>query len=318
MRDCTAVARLRAAGAVIIGKTVTTEFAYFHPGPTRNPHDLERTPGGSSSGSAAAVAAGMVPLAIGSQTNGSMIRPASYCGVYGVKPTHGTDLAPRRADAVAGARSCRRVRALARRYRADPRRARRLRRRRSRYASGCGAGLSRNAGRASRRCRRDSPSCARRSGTRPMPRRARPSRLWSSGSAIGREPIDLPEAYAAAWDDQRAIMAADMAHNLDAVVERGGECIEPAVARSSRRRAASVSAVRYLAARDDARRYAAGIAEIFNAVRRDYHAGGDRRRAEGRGYRQPGVLHVMDADRAAGAVAAAADRRGRHAAWRAT
>ncbi len=90
VRDCTAVARLRAAGAVIIGKTVTTECAYFHPGPTRNPHDLECTPGGSSSGSAAAVAAGMIPLAIGSQTNGSMIRPASFCGVYGVKPTHGT------------------------------------------------------------------------------------------------------------------------------------------------------------------------------------------------------------------------------------
>ena len=90
MRDCTAVARLREAGAVIIGKTVTTEFAYFHPGATRNPHDLERTPGGSSSGSAAAVAAGMVPLAIGSQTNGSVIRPSAFCGVYGCKPTHGT------------------------------------------------------------------------------------------------------------------------------------------------------------------------------------------------------------------------------------
>ncbi len=89
MRDCMVVARLRAAGAVIIGKTVTTEFAYFSPGPTRNPHDLERTPGGSSSGSAAAVAAGMVPLAVGSQTNGSVIRPAAFCGVYGVKPTHG-------------------------------------------------------------------------------------------------------------------------------------------------------------------------------------------------------------------------------------
>ena len=89
-RDSAAVARLRAAGAVIIGKSVTTEFAYFHPGATRNPHDLTRTPGGSSSGSAAAVAAGMVPLAIGSQTNGSMIRPAAFCGVHGCKPTHGT------------------------------------------------------------------------------------------------------------------------------------------------------------------------------------------------------------------------------------
>src|SRR5215831_17001991 len=70
-------ARLRAAGAVIIGKTVTTEFAYFHPNATRNPHDPERTPGGSSSGSAAAVAARMVPLALGTQTNGSIIRPGT-------------------------------------------------------------------------------------------------------------------------------------------------------------------------------------------------------------------------------------------------
>jgi Asp-tRNA(Asn)/Glu-tRNA(Gln) amidotransferase A subunit family amidase len=88
-RDATVVARLRAAGAVIMGKTVTTEFAYRSPGKTRNPHDPEHTPGGSSSGSAAAVAAGMVPLALGSQTGGSTIRPASFCGIYGLKPTHG-------------------------------------------------------------------------------------------------------------------------------------------------------------------------------------------------------------------------------------
>ena len=87
--DATAVALLREAGAVILGKTVTTELAVYAPGKTRNPHDLERTPGGSSSGSAAAVAAGMVPLAIGTQTNGSVIRPASYCGVYGYKPSYG-------------------------------------------------------------------------------------------------------------------------------------------------------------------------------------------------------------------------------------
>jgi Asp-tRNA(Asn)/Glu-tRNA(Gln) amidotransferase A subunit family amidase len=87
--DAAAVARLRAAGAVIIGKTVTTEYAYFHPGKTRNPRDTTRTPGGSSSGSAAAVAAYMVPGAIGSQTNGSVIRPASFCGIVGFKPTHG-------------------------------------------------------------------------------------------------------------------------------------------------------------------------------------------------------------------------------------
>ena len=88
-RDATVVSSLRAAGAVILGKTVTTEFAYFFPGKTRNPHNPEHTPGGSSSGSAAAVGADMVPLAIGSQTNGSTIRPAAYCGVVGFKPTHG-------------------------------------------------------------------------------------------------------------------------------------------------------------------------------------------------------------------------------------
>ena len=95
--DATAVARLRAAGAVIMGKTVTTEYAYYHPGKTRNPHDPERTPGGSSSGSAAAVAASMVPGAIGSQTNGSVIRPAAFCGVVGFKPTPWPHSAHRRA-----------------------------------------------------------------------------------------------------------------------------------------------------------------------------------------------------------------------------
>jgi Asp-tRNA(Asn)/Glu-tRNA(Gln) amidotransferase A subunit family amidase len=88
-RDATVVAMLRAAGALILGKTVTTEFAYFAPGKTRNPCNPEHTPGGSSSGSAAAVSANMVPLAIGSQTNGSTIRPAAFCGVIGFKPTHG-------------------------------------------------------------------------------------------------------------------------------------------------------------------------------------------------------------------------------------
>lgn len=87
--DATVVRRLRDAGAVIFGKTVTTEFATFTPGPTRNPHNPEHTPGGSSSGSAAAVAAGVVPLALGTQTNGSVLRPASYCGVYGYKPSRG-------------------------------------------------------------------------------------------------------------------------------------------------------------------------------------------------------------------------------------
>jgi Asp-tRNA(Asn)/Glu-tRNA(Gln) amidotransferase A subunit family amidase len=89
--DADCVALVRAAGGVILGKTVTTEFAYRHPfGITRNPHDPNHTPGGSSSGSAAAVADFMVPLAFGTQTGGSIIRPASYCGVYGYKPTFAT------------------------------------------------------------------------------------------------------------------------------------------------------------------------------------------------------------------------------------
>ena len=88
-RDATIVKRLRAAGAIVIGKTVTSQYALFVPGPTRNPRDLTRTPGGSSSGSAAAVAAGFVPVALGTQTNGSVIRPASYCGIVGFKPSLG-------------------------------------------------------------------------------------------------------------------------------------------------------------------------------------------------------------------------------------
>ena len=86
-RDATLVSLLKEAGAIILGKTVSTEMAVYAPGKTRNPHNPEHTPGGSSSGSAAAVSAAMVPFAVGTQTNGSVIRPASYCGVYGFKPS---------------------------------------------------------------------------------------------------------------------------------------------------------------------------------------------------------------------------------------
>ena len=86
--DAAIIREMRSRGAVLLGKTVTTAFAYRTPGPTRNPRNLDHTPGGSSSGSAAAVAAGMVPFTIGEQTRGSMIRPASFCGITGFKPTH--------------------------------------------------------------------------------------------------------------------------------------------------------------------------------------------------------------------------------------
>jgi Asp-tRNA(Asn)/Glu-tRNA(Gln) amidotransferase A subunit family amidase len=87
--DAACVTALRRAGAVIMGKTVTTELATFTPGKTHNPHNLEHTPGGSSSGSAAAVATGMVPAALGTQTVGSVVRPGAFCGIYGLKPTYG-------------------------------------------------------------------------------------------------------------------------------------------------------------------------------------------------------------------------------------
>ncbi len=86
--EATVVTRLKRAGALILGKTVTTEFAYFEPGPTRNPHNLEHTPGGSSSGSAAAVASGLTHFSTGTQTVGSVIRPAAYCGIVGFKPSY--------------------------------------------------------------------------------------------------------------------------------------------------------------------------------------------------------------------------------------
>jgi Asp-tRNA(Asn)/Glu-tRNA(Gln) amidotransferase A subunit family amidase len=261
MRDCTAVARLRAAGAVIIGKTVSTEFAYFHPGTTRNPHDLERTPGGSSSGSAAAVAAGMVPLAVGSQTNGSVIRPASFCGVYGVKPTHGMIS---RHGALMLSRTLDHVGVFSRTL---PDAALILE---------VLAGYDEND-----------------EDTRPM---ASPAFLETLGENPPRPPLlafvrtpvwdkadgecraafeqlatslgdravtfDLPEPFAGAWDDQRVIMATDMAHNFGALVERGGAASSQQL-RDLLAEGGKTSALRYLAAREHGKRYAAGLNEIF-------------------------------------------------------
>jgi Asp-tRNA(Asn)/Glu-tRNA(Gln) amidotransferase A subunit family amidase len=262
MRDSAVVVRLRAAGAVIIGKTVTTEFAFFHPGPTRNPHDLERTPGGSSSGSAAAVAAAMVPLAIGSQTNGSMIRPASFCGVYGCKPTHGTIS---RRGALTLSRTLDHVGVFARSL-AD-----------TALILDVLAGYDPDD-----------------SDTRPVAAPAfletmandppLPPRLafvrtpvWKKADAqmqqafeqlvsqLGEQArtIDLPDSYAAAWDDQRVLMASEMAHNLSEIVARGDATASSKVLRDLLAEGRAVSAVRYLAARADAQRYAAGIGEIF-------------------------------------------------------
>lgn len=261
MRNSTAVARLRSAGSVIIGKTVTTEFAYFHPGKTRNPRDLERTPGGSSSGSAAAVAAGMAPLAIGSQTNGSTIRPAAYCGIYGVKPSHGLIS---RARALTLSRTLDHVGVFARSladaalilevlagYDADDPDTRTV------AAPAFLETLAQSPPLPPKFAFVRTPVWDKADGTARAAFEALVESLGSSAATI-----DLPEAYNAAWKDHRAIMAVDIAHNLGAVVERGGDASSKTL-RDIVAEGRGVGAVHYLAARDAARRYAAGIEEIF-------------------------------------------------------
>jgi Asp-tRNA(Asn)/Glu-tRNA(Gln) amidotransferase A subunit family amidase len=256
--DCAVVRKLREAGAVIIGKTATTEFAYFHPGMTRNPRDLKRTPGGSSSGSAAAVAAGMVPLAIGSQTNGSMIRPAAFCGVFGVKPSHGLIS---RAGALTLSRKLDHVGAFARSIEdlalildvlagedaadADTRP----------YAS---PGFRASAAEVPpippsfalvRTPKWDTADTDTREG------------LEELAKDVGAHEIDLPEFYRDAWSSLRAIMAVEMAHNLGSHIDKGGETSK--IFRDLMEEGRRVTATQYLAALRDAQRYAEGMMSIF-------------------------------------------------------
>ncbi len=260
-RDATVVSRLRTAGAVIIGKTVTTEFAYFHPGKTRNPHDPARTPGGSSSGSAAAVAAGMVPIAIGSQTNGSLIRPGSFCGVYVAKPTHG--LVPR-TGVLTLSRALDHVGPFAR------------------SIEDIALVLDVIAGHdpldpdtrpfGARNFRQTE---AEKFGLDPRFAFVK-TPVWGKADADAREAFeklaqelgeacftyDLPEFYASAWDAHRAIMAAEMAHNLGDLAEKGGEKVSKelqALIADGRK----VSATRYLAALAEGRALGAAIEELF-------------------------------------------------------
>jgi Asp-tRNA(Asn)/Glu-tRNA(Gln) amidotransferase A subunit family amidase len=262
LRDCTVVARLRAAGAVIIGKTVTTEFAFYHPGPTRNPHDRQRTPGGSSSGSAAAVAAAMVPLAVGSQTNGSVIRPAAYCGVYGCKPSRGMisrhgclTLSPALDHVGVFARTLGDV-ALVLEVLAG-------------YDVEDSATRPVAAPAFLDVAAEEPPLPPRFAFVRtPVWDKADSTTQAAFNNLVDRlgeaaATVDLPDAYAAAWDDHRVIMAADMAHHLGAVVDRGVEHSSPML-RELVAEGRAVTAVRYLSARQAARRYAAGMAEIFD------------------------------------------------------
>jgi Asp-tRNA(Asn)/Glu-tRNA(Gln) amidotransferase A subunit family amidase len=257
--DATVVAKLRAAGAVIIGKSVTTEFAYYHPGPTRNPHDATRTPGGSSSGSAAAVAANMVPLALGSQTNGSTIRPAAFCGVFAVKPSHGL---VSRAGVLQLSRKLDHVGAFARSL---PDLALLLD-----VLAGYDPGDPDTRPYAApdfRAVQGERSPLTPRFAFMPTPawdkadadtKAAFEELLAEVGPAVAT--VDLPKTMDEAWEVHRTIMATDMAHNLAPFVARG----EPSeVMRKLLAHGRSVSAVDYLAALAKASRYASSLAEIF-------------------------------------------------------
>lgn len=261
-RDAAVVARLRAAGAIILGKTVTTEYAYYHPGKTRNPHDTERTPGGSSSGSAAAVAAGMAPAAIGSQTNGSVIRPAAFCGVVGFKPTHG--LIPR-SGALLLSRALDHVGVFARSV-VD-----------AALIADVLAGYD-----------DEDPDtrpiaapqlAATAAGEPPLPPRLAFAKgpAWRAAepvldeafaelvSALGElvEPLDLGTSFDRGIDFHGIVMATDMAHNFRRDIDKGGELLS-AQLRDLLMRGQKYSAIDYLEARSAAEAYNQVVDEIFN------------------------------------------------------
>jgi Asp-tRNA(Asn)/Glu-tRNA(Gln) amidotransferase A subunit family amidase len=227
-RDAAAVARLRAAGAVIMGKTVTTEYAYRTPGKTANPHDPSRTPGGSSSGSAAAVAALMVPGAIGSQTSGSVIRPAAFCGVVGFKPTHG--LIPR-SGALLLSRTLDHVGVFARSVEDAALLAETL------------VGFDEED--PDTRPTARPPLAAVAASEPPLPPRLAfvRSPAWEHAEPVTREAfaelaetlgeavaeVELGESFARAFDMQRTIMEVEAAHNLHRDYERGGDTLSAAL-----------------------------------------------------------------------------------------
>jgi Asp-tRNA(Asn)/Glu-tRNA(Gln) amidotransferase A subunit family amidase len=259
-RDAGVVTRLRAAGAIVFGKTVTTEVAFRHPGATRNPHDPGRTPGGSSSGSAAAVAAGMLPLAVGSQTAGSVIRPASFCGVVGVKPSHGTIgrsgvmLHSRKLDHLGVfARSLPDAGLLLDTLAGfDP-----------------GDGDTRAVA---------APDCAAAAAQAEAPARVAFVRtpMWEKADAQARaaleafaaqlgarsHAVDLPGWFRPAWEAHRAVMAVDMAHSHGAAVDRNPDKAS-APLRAMVEEGRGLPAVRYLEALALADRMAAALADLL-------------------------------------------------------
>jgi Asp-tRNA(Asn)/Glu-tRNA(Gln) amidotransferase A subunit family amidase len=261
-RDAAAVASLRAVGAVIMGKTVTAEYAYYYPGKTRNPHDPERTPGGSSSGSAAAVAAHMVPGAIGSQTNGSTIRPAAFCGVVGFKPTHG--LIPR-TGALLLSRALDHVGVFARNVEDAA------------LLAEVMAGF--DAEDPDTRPLARPPLAATAASEPPLPPRFAFVRTpaWKFVEPVMSEAfaelvdalgeaaveVEIGSSFDRAVDFHRTVMEADMAHNLRRDFEQGGEQLS-APLRAAIERGRAVPAVDYLHAAASAERLNAALDELFN------------------------------------------------------
>ena len=260
-RDAAVVAMLRASGAVILGKTVTTECAAFAPGKTRNPRNPEHTPGGSSSGSAAAVAAGMVPLALGSQTNGSVLRPASFCGVYGFKPTHG--LIPR-SGILKLSRTLDQVGVFARTLSDVALLAEQI--------VGCDEGDPDTRPRARIplvRTAAESPPLPPFFAFVKTPVWQRAADDTKAGFAELVETlgdrvveVELPEAAREAWEWHRTIMEAEMAANLDLEWEKGRERLSESL-RSQLARGREVRALDYQKARARIPLLNEGFAEIF-------------------------------------------------------
>ena len=315
--DAAVVRRLRAAGGWVMGKTVTTELATYAPGKTRNPHHPGHTPGGSSSGSAAAVAAGMVPLAIGTQTNGSVIRPASFCGVFGFKPSAGliprtgvlTQSPPLDAVGVFG-RTLDDVALLAEVL------------------------AGHDAQDPLTRLRGTPPLARMAAADAPMPPtlgwvatpfwdRVAPTRRPPSAScwrcSTGRvAPFELPAAAADAVGWHRTVMEADIAGSFELEYERGRDRLSASL-RGQIERGRQASAVDYRKALARVPVLLERSGPRLRPLRRPAHAGHAGHRAGRPGvHRRPADVHAVDLPRHAGAEPAAAARRERPAAGRAT
>jgi Asp-tRNA(Asn)/Glu-tRNA(Gln) amidotransferase A subunit family amidase len=260
--DAAITAQLRHAGAVIMGKTVTAELAVFAPGKTRNPHNAGLTPGGSSSGSAAAVAAGMVPLAVGTQTAGSIIRPASYCGVFGFKPTHGTVSrtgvlmqSPPLDSPGVFARSVEDLALLSDAINAYDERDRDMRPRSRGSIQAVASGEP---------TARPMIAFARTPVWEEHAESATREAFTELADAMGEQcdSIDLPDVFSEAWKWQRWLQVADIAKNYSPLIERGPESVSQ-VLHDMVEEGRKVRAVDYNLAEEMRHVLNAGLDEIF-------------------------------------------------------